>query len=232
MARLPRLTIPGQVHHILLNAATGRQIVRDSSDGETFRECLDEAMRREGVQLNAYCVVPSQVRLMLTPDSDIALSRVMQDLGRRYVRRFNHRHAESGSPWEGRFRSTIVEMGKPLLECMVANDLLPVNLGLCQQPQEHLNSSYRAYAGLTQDRTLSPPQAYWGLGNTPFAREAAYAEMVREGNGQRTAKVIEDAVLHGWPYGTPAFLEHLQELTDRRLTRLKPGRPRTVSGSA
>jgi len=232
MARLPRLTVPGQVHHIVLNAATGRQIVRDKADCDSLRECLKEAIEREEALLHAYCIVPHQVRLMLTPASGSGLSRVMQDLGRRYVRRFNHRHGETGSPWGGRFRSTIVEMGQPVLECLVANDLLPVKLGLCQRPDEHAEGSYRAYAGLDQDRALSPPQAYWALGNTPFAREAAYAEMVREGNSQRTTEVIEDAVMHGWPYGSPSFLEQLQDQTDRRLMRLTPGRPRRPSGKA
>ena len=75
------------------------------------------------------------------------------------------------------------------------------------------------------DRHLTPHPVYWALGNTPFAREAAYAEWVRTGLGAQQQKAITDASLHGWALGDERFTEELQKQTARRVSRAARGRP-------
>ncbi|MNY78463.1 hypothetical protein D3C86_2187180 [compost metagenome] len=66
---------------------------------------------------------------------------------------------------------------------------------------------------------------YWSLGNTPFAREIAYADMVRSGLTTQQQDAIVGATLHGWALGEAAFVQELQKQTDRRVSKAKPGRP-------
>ncbi|MGI9133406.1 MAG: transposase, partial [Rhodoferax sp.] len=66
---------------------------------------------------------------------------------------------------------------------------------------------------------------YWGLGNTPFAREAAYAELVQAGLGAGQQKALTDATMRGWVLGEPGFVAELQKQTSRRVSKASAGRP-------
>jgi putative transposase len=79
--------------------------------------------------------------------------------------------------------------------------------------------------GQVQDKRLAPHAVYWALGNTPFAREAAYAEKVGEGLSEAQVQSIEAAVLHGWALGDPGFVAGIQQQTSRRVSKARPGRP-------
>jgi putative transposase len=150
----------------------------------------------------------------------------MQGVGRDYVRAFNRRHGRSGTLWEGRYRSTLVQAERHLLPCMVFIDLDPVREGLCAEAAQHAWSSHRHHTGLAQDRGLTPHAMYWALGNTPFAREAAYAELVRTGLHAQQMGAIAEALWHGWVLGDAGYLATLARDTDRRLSPARAGRPK------
>jgi len=54
----------------------------------------------------------NHVHLLLTPHAEWAISRMMQFLGRRYVRYFNFQYRRTGTLCEGRFKSSIVQTRK------------------------------------------------------------------------------------------------------------------------
>lgn len=228
MARLPRLAVTGVPHHVLLRGNNREAIFVDREDREFFLALLVEHARRERVQVHAYVLMDNHLHLLLTPQQDGGLSRLMQALGRAYVRRFNARHGRSGTLWEGRYRSTVIEGERYLLACMAYIDLNPVRAGLVHAPQEYAWSSHGHYVGLRHDKWLAPHPLVWSLGNTPFAREAAYAELVRAGLSAKQQQALIESVLQGWPLGGPGFLERLREQTDRRLEKGRPGRPRAA----
>ena len=58
------------------------------------------------------------VHLLVTPMHDYSVSRVMQYLGRLYVRYFNDSYARTGTLFEGRFRSSLVQEDEYLLACL------------------------------------------------------------------------------------------------------------------
>lgn len=225
MARLPRLAVPGHPHHILLRGNAGQPIVRDDADRSLLLQLWGDYAQAYRVALHAWVLLDDQVQLLATPEDD-ALSQWMQAIGRRYVRYFNDRHGRTGTLWEGRYRSTVLERERYLLACMVHMDLQPVASGMVARPADHRWSSHAHYAGAAFDRLVTPPAEYWALGNTPFAREAAYAELVHRGIGGATEAALVDATRNGWALGSEAFLQTLQGQTERRLHRVKAGRPR------
>ncbi len=106
-------------------------------------------------------------------------------------------------------------------------DSNPVRSGMVAQAADYPWSSAAHWLGLRHDRMLSPHAAYWALGNTPFAREAAYA--VDAPRGSITASgALAGGVLRssGWALGSPEFVQGLQQQTPRRITKSEPGRPR------
>jgi putative transposase len=150
---------------------------------------------------------------------------MMQAIGRRYVRYFNDRQQRSGTLWEGRYRSTLIQAERYLLACMVYIDLNPVRAGMVAEPGQYPWSSYRHYAGVVNDRLVTPHPLFWSLGNTPFAREQAYGELIAHGISRDVQDALAGATHRGWALGDPAYLTALQRLSDRRATPLSAGRP-------
>lgn len=226
MARLSRLTLAGHLH-LVGHCGNNRQpVVLDDQDRQTLLELLLEQAVRHRVALHAYVLLPSQMYLLLTPSTVSGLPAMMQAVGRAYVRTFNARHGRSGTLWEGRYRSTLIQAERHLLPALCMLDTEPVREGLCADPLGHAWSSHRHHIGMAHERRLVPHPLYWSLGNTPFAREAAYAEMVQKGLSAQTLGALHAAVRHGWPLGDDAYLEALQRDTDRRLQPARPGRPK------
>jgi putative transposase len=225
MARLPRLTVPGYPHHIIQRGNNRQAIFGDSADYEALLAMLDENAREFGVAIHAYVLMSNHFHLLATPETTEGIPRMMQAVGRRYVRRFNQKHARTGTLWEGRYKSTIIQAERYLLACMVYIDLNPVRAGLVAEPATYPWSSHPHYLGLRRDKLVSPHPLYWALGNTPFARDAAYAELVSAGISPKQKLDLSESALHGWALGEPDYVADLQRRTQRRVARGRAGRP-------
>jgi putative transposase len=225
MARLARLTLPGQLHLVSHRGNNRQSVVIDDADRQVLLDLLGEQVARHRVAMHAYVLMPTGLHLLLTPATAEGVPAMMQAVGRAYVRYFNARHGRSGTLWEGRYRSTLIQPERFLLPCMSLMDTEPVRAGLCVDPLSYPWSSHRHHVGQAPDRRLTTHPLYWTLGNTPFAREAAYAEMVHRGLDAQQMGAIESAAWHGWALGEPAFVDALQQGTARRLRPARPGRP-------
>lgn len=225
MARLPRLTLANQAHHIIQRGNNGAEIFVDVQDRQTMLDLLREMARRFDVDVHAYVLMPDHFHLLLTPRTAEALPQLMQAVGRSYVRYFNNRHGRSGTLWEGRYRCTVLQAEEWLIPTMVSMDLNPVRAGLVQKAADWPWSSYGANAGLRNDALVSPHRMFWTLGNTPFARDAAYAQAVEAGLDSSDQERISHAAMRGWALGDEAFIEKLQQQTERRVKRQRAGRP-------
>lgn len=225
MARLPRLSIAGYPHHVIQRGNNRQAIFLNDADRRRMLELIEESARQFEVAVHAYVLMDNHFHLLLTPRSSEGLPQLMQAVGRRYVRYFNDTHGRSGTLWEGRYKSTLIETGRYLLACMAYIDLNPVRAGLVAQARDYPWSSHGHYAGLRAERLVTPPALYWELGNTPFAREAAYARLVQDGLTAQQQQDLTESALRGWALGSPAFVAELQKKTERRLSKGRPGRP-------
>ena len=225
MARLPRLSLPGYPHHVILRGNNRQLIFKDNSDRQTLLGLLVGYCQKHGVNLHAFVLMDNHLHLLVTPQFDKALSKMMQDLGRDYVRYFNKKHTRTGTLWEGRFRSALIQTDRYFLACMVYIDLNPVRAGMVALALNHPWSSHAHYVGARQDNWLVPHDVYWALGNTPFAREKAYAELVQAGIEESKKHALTSSVLGGWALGEYTFTQNLQPLSKRRVSKSKAGRP-------
>ncbi|CAN7242921.1 transposase [Acidovorax sp. LjRoot129] len=225
MARLPRLTLPGHLHHVLQRGNNRQPIFVDREDFETMLALLTDNAQRYAVAVHAYVLMGNHFHLLATPSTASGLPQMMQAVGRSYVQYFNRRHGRTGTLWEGRYRSTVLQPERYLLPCMVYLDLNPVRAGLVAQAADYLWSSHAHWLGLRVDRLLTPHALYWALGNTPFAREAAYAAAAQAGISSQEEAALTASALSGWALGEVEFVAELQKHTARRVTRGRPGRP-------
>ncbi len=225
MARLPRLTVPGYPHHVIQRGNNRQPVFVDDQDREALLGLLAEYAARHKVAIHAWVLMDNHVHLLATPATDNGLPLMMQAVGRRYVQLFNRRHGRSGTLWEGRYRATLVQTDRYLLACMAYIDLNPVRAGMVARAADWRWSSHRHYIGQQQDRLVTPHPLCWGLGNTPFAREAAYADLVHQGIAADQQAKLTESALKGWALGDRAFLDQIEAQTDRRTTRGRAGRP-------
>ena len=225
MARLPRLTLPGYVHHVIQRGNNRQPIFADDADRDTLLALLEEHARKAGVAVHAYVLMPNHFHLLATPQTAEGLPQLMQSVGRSYVRTFNNRHGRSGTLWEGRYRSTVLDATRYLLPCMAYLDLNPVRAGLVAQPADYPWSSHAHARGLRHERLITPHALYWSLGNTPFAREAAYGALVQGGVSGADQADLTASALAGWALGDEKFAAELQKNTVRRVTKSRAGRP-------
>ena len=225
MARLPRLTLAGYPHHIIQRGNNRQPIFLTAADHEMLLALIHENAAKFKVAIHSYVLMSNHFHLLATPESADGLPQMMQAVGRRYVRYFNDRQGRTGTLWEGRYKSTLIQAETYLLACMAYIDLNPVRADMVAAACEYRWSSHRHYVGLAADRLITSHPLYWALGNTPFAREAAYTERVRAGISRAQQSDLTQAALKGWALGEPDFVENLQKQTERRVTKIRAGRP-------
>lgn len=229
MARLPRLTLAGYAHHVILRGNNRQAIFSTPADYRFLLALLMENAKKCEVAIHAYVLMSNHFHLLATPATSDGLPKLMQAVGRTYVRYFNQSQKRTGTLWEGRYRSTLIQTDRYLLSCMAYIDLNPVRAGLVAQPQDYPWSSHLHYLGLRTDPLITAHGLVWELGNTPFAREAAYAELVQSGINSVQQSALTDSTLRGWALGEADFVADLQKRTARRVAKAHPGRPISAS---
>ncbi|MCL2657005.1 MAG: transposase [Betaproteobacteria bacterium] len=223
MARLPRLYVPGLPQLITQRGNNRLALFTDDTDRERFLAYLRDAVRECEIQLHAWVLMPDHLHLLLSSPTETGGGALMQRLGRRYVRWFNDRHGRTGTLWEGRYRSTVIEPGQYLLPCCRYVETNPVRAGLVSDPAFWLWSSCRAHLGIESDPFLTDHAAYWALGNTPFERQAAYRRLLETGASAQELEAIRYAAHRGWALGNLPGM--LADAATRRTTPLPKGRP-------
>jgi len=223
MARLPRLCLSGIPQHII-QRGNNRQICFGSDeDFAAYAYWLAEFSQKYHVAIHAWVFMTNHVHLLVTPETPDGLSKMMQSLGRQYVRYFNYTYRRTGTLWEGRFKSCAVDAENYLLICQRYIELNPVRANMVGCPEEYRWSSYSAN-GLGQDVKLCTPHPiYTRLGNTVEKRTNAYRELFRGHLDEKLISEIRHASKKGMALGNDRFKQEVEKLTGRRVTELKRG---------
>jgi putative transposase len=180
MARQPRLVLPGVAMHVIQRGHNRNACFRAPGDQALYLAFLRELAPKSDCLVHAYCLMPNHVHLLMTPSSEGACAALMRNLGQRYVRHFNRRYNRSGTLWEGRFRSCVIDSARYLLACYRYIELNPVRAGLAAYPQGYESSSYSANMGKRADTLITPHVEFLALGNDGDARIRAYAGLFEE----------------------------------------------------
>lgn len=229
--RRPRLDLPGIPLHVTHRGVNRGATFVDDDDCAAYMQALDNAATTQGVALHAYVLMTNHVHLLVSAEAAGAVSRMMQALGRRYVRAFNARHSRTGTLWEGRFKSCLVDSDHYLLACLRYIELNPVRAAMVTQPWEHRWSSVHGHLGQRHDPRLTPHAAYLALGHDTAARRDAYRRLL---TAELPATVLADIRAHlrqERALGSPTFQTMVERALQRPADLRPPGRPRSKKGS-
>lgn len=223
MSRRRRICPPGFPVHVVQRGNNRQVCFASDTDMKAYAHWLHEGADKFGVSVHAWVLMTNHVHLLLTPNKPDSISRCMQYLGRYYVRYFNHRHRRTGTLFEGRFLSNIVQARRYLLVCQRYIELNPVRARMVSDPVDYTWSSYRAHAFGRTPKMWQPHAEYLALGDGPPARRSAYRRIVAQNLSREIIADIRDAVNTGLVLGNDRFKQEVEQLTGQRQHHLKPG---------
>jgi putative transposase len=232
MPRLPRLVAPAVPMHVIHRGNNRSRMFRDSVDYRWFRNALMESCRREHCAIHAYVFMPNHVHLLLTPTKTDGPARMMQQLGRRYVRYFNDRHKRTGTLWEGRFHSSVIDSERYFFTCSRYIELNPVRASMVGRPSDYRWSSFHANGSGEHDSLITPHELYERLHSTRRGRVTEYRGLFSAHIARDMLDAIRLASRRGAPLGDAEFRSEMQRRRAPPGTRFEHGGDRRSRGFA
>lgn len=226
MPRRPRLELPGIALHVTQRGVNRCAIFVDDIDRQHFHDLLCEHMHDNGVPVHAYVLMGNHVHLLLTPSERGALARAMRNLGQCYVQSFNQRHRRSGTLWQGRYKSCLVDNERYLMTVYRYIELNPVRAAMAARPEAYRWSSVHTNIGLLVDDLVTPHDTYLAIDSDPDVRAHAYREWLHQGVNEDDLKRIRRHLQQERALGDTTFQTMVEKALGRP-ARVRPrGRPR------
>jgi putative transposase len=170
-----------------------------------YLDCLKEAAERHGAKLHAYALMPSEVQLLASLDSETSLAQWLRFISERYVEYVDYTRDGNSAFWAQEPQVTTVEGERNVLDRYLAIECAPVRAGLAAGPADHRWSSHCYHACGAEDAIVQEHPSYLALGATQLARQLAYHELLRQwsaegkpaASGRATDRYpLQDAIWH------------------------------------
>ena len=218
MARLPRLSLPNIPQHVIQRGNNRHACFFSDQDYTVYLSKLKQYSQQYKVAVHSYILMTNHVHLLLTPEEGDGVSRLIQSLGRYYVRYINQTHDRTGTLWEGRYRSTLVDNETYFLIVSRYIELNPVRARMVDHPVEYPWSSYQRNAIGKPVQLVTSHPCYQSLGETDEERQLAYKALFDQQIPDYTLKEIRDAINKSWVLGNDQFKKQRELQAGRRLS--------------
>ncbi len=228
MPRRKRTYLPGYPYHIVQRGNNREACFFESENFQFYLELWKECCKRYGVGVHAYCLMTNHIHFLVTPDRPDSISRTMQVVGSRYGYYFNRTYKRSGTVWEGRHKSSLVQSERYLLTCIRYIELNPVVVHMVGKPEQYRWSSYLVNAWGRESGLVFHPE-YLSLGATDESRCHAYRELFRYQLSEQDIHLIENASEYCHPVGDDRFRQQIEDRYGICLGQAVRGRPRKTS---
>ncbi len=212
MPRQPRFCPAGYSVHVIQRGVNRAACFTSNDDMAAYAACLKEGTARYGVAVHAWVLMTNHVHLLVTPNCDNGVSKLMRHIGRHYAQPFNFKYGRTGPLFDGRFKSTLVQDARYLLHCVRYIELNPVRAGMTTEPGDYLWSSYRSHAFGKRAQLWTPHFEYLSLGSTDVERREQYRALVREALSVEVVQKIRHCVNTGLVLGTQEFRDQVRAL--------------------
>jgi putative transposase len=225
MPRQSRFVVAGVAAHITQRGHNGADCFTRDSDYLIYLLHLRELSEKHACAVHAYCLMTNHVHLLFTPSTETACSKLMRDLGQRYVQYFNRRYGRIGTLWQGRYWANVVESSRYVLGCYRYIERNPVKAHMVCTPRDYQWSSAAANTGQRVDSWITPHAEYLAQGNDDARRHANYQDLVNEPLDADLARQIRESRDTGYPLASAAFKTALAARLGRKTEAGRPGRP-------
>ena len=225
MPRHPRIKLAGIPQHIVQRGINREACFFAEEDYHCYLHWLMKSAADWRCTIHAYVLMTNHVHLLVTPETADGPARLMQSIGRRYVQYINRSYKRSGSVWEGRYKSRVVQAETYLLACIRYIELNPVWAGMVCDPGQYRWSSYRANGLGAHDARLTPHPLYLALASDAEGRQATYRALFRSELDDEAIADIRLALAQGRPLSENRFAEAMCKAAGIRHCHGHRGRP-------
>ena len=225
MPRKSRFYVAGMPVHIVQRGNNRQPIFFDENDNRLYLAWLKEAAEKYNCSVHAYVLMTNHVHLLLTPTDSTGVSRMMQYIGRYYVPYINHTYGRSGTLWEGRYKSSLIDAEDYLFICSRYIELNPVRASMVDHPSQYCWSSYGANAEGKPNAILQPHDQYIALGATEDERCSAYRDLFQAHVDDVAVSDIRASWQTGTPLGNDRFREQIEAVLNCKVGYSRRGRP-------
>jgi len=226
MPRKPRFFLPGVPVHVVQRGRNREAVFFEETDYGAYLDWVAAGAQKYSCAVHAWCLMTNHIHLLVSSSRTDGVTRLMQFIGRHYVPFVNHKYGRSGSIWEGRFKSSLVDAEHYLLACMRYIELNPVAAGMVAHASQYLWSSYRANAEGHSARLITHHPVYQALGQGE-ERLHAYQALFRVHQDELDAAATEirSTVQTGTPLASGRFREQVERQLGRKAGQARRGRP-------
>ncbi len=215
MARLPRIAVPGCPHHVTARGNRREPIFFEDGDQDIYCDILAEQARKAEVEVWAYCLMPNHVHLILCPRDKTGLSRAIGAAHKRWANFVNGRGRWRGHLFDNRFASVAMDENH-LIAAVRYVALNPVRAGLVGRAEDWRWSSTRAHLEGKDDGLVTVRPV--------LDQVQDFAALIAEHANENGFAALRAAEHTGRPIGTADFVEGLERILGRRISRRAPGR--------
>lgn len=168
----------------------------------------------------------NHVHLLVTPAKAESIPRLIIALGRRYVQYINTTYRRTGTLWDSRYKSSLIQADAYLPTCQRYIELNPVRAAMVDDPAHYRWTSYHHNALGQANPTLAPHPLYLALGQSDKERQAAYRALFRAQLDKAAIDDIRLALNQNQPLGNSRFYDKIEAMTGQRREAKPRGRPR------
>jgi putative transposase len=220
MPRRPRLVAPDIPLHIIQRGNNRNKCFFENSDYLVYLDLLARGASAAGCRIHAYVLMSNHVHILASPENPGSPGSMMKAVGERYVRYVNQRYNRTGTLWDGRFKSCLVQDDTYLLVCHRYIELNPVRAGMVTDPSLHQWSSHRCNAYGEGNAIITPHPIVSGLGKDDFSRIHAYRGLFAEALPEREIARLRDATNYNYTFGSEKFADEMSRTLGRQVTRV------------
>jgi putative transposase len=223
------MVLPDYPHHVVQRGHNRQVVFAAAEDFERYLADVRELKETFNIRLYGYCLMTNHVHLLLGPrDTPSALGEFMKALAGRATRYRNRLERRSGTLWESRYKSSVVQKDAYLLACCRYIELNPVRARMVAAAQDYPWSSARERLGQVPADLLDWSPTYLGLGRGEEERQKRYAQFLCEAIPEGEWSLIRQALQRGQLTGTERFIDEIEQIAGRRIEARAQGRPRKV----
>jgi putative transposase len=226
MPRPSRLELAGVPVHVIQRGVNGMPCFFTDVDRRFYLKCLAKYAGRRQCAIHAYVLMTNHVHLLLTPTRAGNVARMMQDVGRVYVRTINLLHGRTGTLWDGRFKSSLIDSETYLLYCHRYIEMNPVRAGMVGHSKDYPWSSHEHYAIGRSNPLITEHALYRELNSHEARRREAFAALFSTALPRDVVDRIRAAANANAALGSQEFLARASALAGRDVKVPNRGRPR------
>ncbi len=224
MPRKTRNYLVGMPYHVVQRGNNREPCFIEPENYRFYLQLWEDVSQRYGVDVHAYCLMTNHIHFLVTPRQAAALSNTMKVVGSRYAQSINLTYGRTGTLWEGRHRSSLIQQENYLLACYRYIELNPVRAGMVKHPGDYRWSSYGTNAW-GKPSWIQPHDEYLTLGTEPEARQSTYRELCRISLNNEDVHKIREGTQYCHPVGNDRFCRMIEKRYGIKLGQKRRGMP-------